>query len=103
MVHYSNPTSAYKLAFRVTKAGGWNGDVSVDDVTFADGYCEGNPGDRDACDFEQGLCNFANVGDYQWKVGSQGSDVDFFIFEFSAQFICDISISLTNLSLMQNS
>ncbi len=71
-IHYTNTQDAFQIAFRVTRGNGWNGDVSIDDVFFSDGYCAQQ--DDDACDFETGMCNWNNdaLNDYDWRRGSQG-------------------------------
>ncbi|XP_076802493.1 MAM and LDL-receptor class A domain-containing protein 1-like [Clavelina lepadiformis] len=71
-VHWFSPSQAYRLHFDITRKTGWNGDTSIDDITFSDGYC---PEDPNGCDFEQNLCNWANdrAADYLWKRNQLGN------------------------------
>ncbi|XP_078483553.1 MAM and LDL-receptor class A domain-containing protein 1 isoform X3 [Ciona intestinalis] len=65
-VHWTSTTSAYRLSFVIQRNNGWNGDLSIDDVTFVDGFC---PESDVACGFEQDTCNWFNdqAADFMWK------------------------------------
>lgn len=54
-------TVAWFLAFA---SDGWTGDISLDDVDFYEGKCRGSF----MCDFENGLCTFAqsNMDTFDW-------------------------------------
>ena len=70
-VHYTNTQEAFQLAFKVIPQNQWSGDISVDDIFFTDGYCQGS---NNICSFENGFCNWANheIASYEWKRGTQG-------------------------------
>jgi len=70
-LYWTSPTQPFKIAFQAKRLQGWNGDISIDDVFFNDGYC---PDSDYVCEFEQGLCNWYNDPntDYLWKRDNLG-------------------------------
>ena len=65
-LHSISFDQVYQPAFQVERLQGWDGDISIDDVMFLDGFC---PENGLVCEFEQGTCNWINQpnADYQWK------------------------------------
>eukprot|EP00057_Strongylocentrotus_purpuratus_P018006 XP_011672480.1 PREDICTED: MAM and LDL-receptor class A domain-containing protein 2 [Strongylocentrotus purpuratus] len=63
-------TSNYELVLEAVRAGGWYGDISIDDILFTEGVCPGSV----ECDFELGFCDWVNLGDgiddFDWLWGT---------------------------------
>lgn len=65
----------YKVMFEGIVGSRWDGDIALDDITFAPGGCPASK----VCDFENGMCNFTqDVTDiFDWTLSNGGTPSTF--------------------------
>ena len=59
----------YSLTFEGVAGNGFRGDIALDDIEISHAKCN----KLDTCDFENDLCDFKNIGSYEWKRGRNGT------------------------------